>query len=463
MANKPRFFKPSSKTAQRQLPARPVEADILNFSHDLRGVARVGGKPVFIDNALPGERVRFRYSERRARFDEGQLLEVLETVDSRVEPRCPHIASCGGCSLQHLQAAAQIAEKERILLDQLTRIGEVAVPEVLPPLTGESFGYRRKARIGIRFQRRKKGSGRDATQLGLTFGFRAKRSNELVDIRECHVLHPAVAEQIPALRQLVVDSEGRDSFTHLEVAVGEDAAALVLRHTRPLSAADEQRWRQFAIDTGIHLYLQPGDAASAHRLWPESGEERLRYRLPEFGLELHFHPLDFVQVNLEVNRQMVERAVALLDPQADERVLDLFCGLGNFTLPLARRAGRVVGVEGEGALIARAEENAAANGIGNVQFVTADLTAELRQHRWAAEGFDKVLLDPPRAGAVEVLAQLARLQPRRIVYVSCNPSTLARDAGALAGLGYRLQKAGVMDMFPHTAHVESIAVFEPVQ
>jgi 23S rRNA (uracil1939-C5)-methyltransferase len=244
--------------------------------------------------------------------------------------------------------------------------------------------------------------------------------------------------------------------------VGEDAAALVLRHTRPLSEADRRRWFQFAVDTGLHLYLQPGETASAHRVWPEGGAERLIYSLPEFDLTLHFHPLDFVQVNFEINRQMVARAVALLDPQPGERVLDLFCGLGNFTLPLARRAGQVVGVEGEGALTARAEENAAANDIDNAQFVTADLTADMRHHGWASGGFHKVLLDPPRAGAVEVLPQLARLQPQRIVYVSCNPSTLARDAGELARLGYRLQRAGVMDMFPHTAHVESIAVFESV-
>lgn len=460
MAKKPRFFKPAKKSGQRQLPTKPVQAEILNFSHDLRGVARVEGKPVFIDNALPGERVRFRYTDRRTRFDEGRLVEVLEPADARCEPRCPHIDTCGGCSLQHLQPAVQITEKERILLDQLSRIGEVAVPEVLPPLTGNSFGYRRKARIGIRVQRQKKGGG--AAKPGITFGFRAKRSNELVDIRECHVLDSAMAKQIPALRQLVASSEGRGHFTHLEVAVGEDAAALVLRHTRPLSDNDLQRWRQFAVDSGIHLYLQPGDVESTHRLWPESGDERLGYRLPEFDLELRFHPLDFVQVNFDINRQMVSRAVALLDPQLTERVLDLFCGLGNFTLPLARRAGQVVGVEGEGALTARAEENAAANGIGNVEFVTADLAEEIGDHRWAAQGFDKVLLDPPRAGAVEVLPQLVRLQPQRIVYVSCNPSTLARDAGELARLGYRLQKAGVMDMFPHTAHVESIAVFEPV-
>ncbi|GAA5524239.1 23S rRNA (uracil(1939)-C(5))-methyltransferase RlmD [Microbulbifer aestuariivivens] len=468
MAKKPRFFKPTAARAKRPLPGKPLEADILNFSHDLRGVARVEERPVFIDGALPGERVRFSYSERRARFDEGRLLEVIEAADTRCAPRCAHSDTCGGCALQHLQPAAQIAEKAQMLLDQLSRIGAVAVPEVLPPLVGEEFGYRRKARIGIRLQGPKRGATRGAKPGANTgsastpvIGFRAKASNELVDIRECPVLPPAVADQIPALRALVAESEGRAHFTHLEVAVGEDAAALVLRHTQPLDAADRQRWLSFAADTGLHLYLQPGEAASAQRVWPASGVERLEYRLPQFDLTLRFHPLDFVQVNFAVNRQMVARAVALLDPQPQERVLDLFCGLGNFTLPLARRAAQVVGVEGEGALTARAEENAAANGIDNVRFVTADLSVDMRRHRWAEGGFHKVLLDPPRAGAIEVLPQLARLRPQRIVYISCNPSTLARDAGELAQLGYRLRSAGVMDMFPHTAHVESIAVFEP--
>ncbi|WP_193161865.1 23S rRNA (uracil(1939)-C(5))-methyltransferase RlmD [Microbulbifer hainanensis] len=457
MAKKPRFFSPQKKPA-RPLPAQ-AEATIEKFSHDMRGIARVGGKTVFVDNALPGENVRFRYTERRAKFDEGAATEILRPAGERCEPRCPHVALCGGCSLQHLAPAAQIAEKQQILVDQLARFGEIEVPEVLPPLVAEPFGYRRKARIGIRWL--KKRSGKNPP--GLLFGFREKRSNDLTDIGECHVLHLQVAEQIPRLKQLVTDSDGRANFSQLEVAVGEDHAAVVLRHLKPLTDADRGRWQGFAADTGIHLYLQPGDAGTAHRVWPgEGGEERLHYALPEFDLTLAFHPLDFIQVNFAINRQMVGRAVALLDPQPGERVLDLFCGLGNFTLPLALRAGAVVGVEGEGALTERAEENAARNGLDNVEFHAADLTRDIAAQPWARGGFDRILLDPPRNGALEVVRQLARFGAKRIVYVSCNPATLARDAGELAALGYQLASAGVMDMFPHTSHVESMAVFNRV-
>lgn len=454
--SRPRFFSPK-KSQQKTLPAK-AQARVETFSHDMRGIARVGGKTVFIDNALPGESVAFRYTARRSKFDEGAAVEILQPSADRCAPRCPHVDLCGGCSLQHLQPPVQIAEKQKILLDQLARFGDLRVPEILPPLVAESFGYRRKGRIGIREV--KKGAGKGKAARELVFGFRRKRSNELTDIRECHVLHPAIAEHIPQLKQLVAGSAGRAHFSQLEVAVGDDTAAIVLRHLKPLADADRQRWLSFAADSGIHLYLQPGDGASAHRIWPLGGEERLCYRLPEFDLALAFHPLDFIQVNFEINRQMVSRAVALLDPQPGERVLDLFCGLGNFTLPLARRAGNVVGVEGEGALMQRGIDNAARNGLDNVQFHAADLTRDIRSHAWAEGGFDRILLDPPRSGALEVVRQLARFDAKKIVYVSCNPATLARDAGELAGLGYRLTGAGVMDMFPHTAHVESMAVFE---
>lgn len=455
MAKKPRFFSPS-KPVKQNLPVW-AEATVEKFSHDMRGIARVSGKTVFIDNALPGEKVKFRYTSRRSRFDEGAVLEILQPSPDRCEPRCPHVDLCGGCSVQHLRPAAQIEEKQKILLDQLARFGDLQVPEILPPLVAEPFGYRRKGRIGIRLVKKRSGKKE------LVFGFREKRSNDLTDIGECHVLHPDIAAQIPRLKLLVSDSEARAHFSQLEVAVGEDAAAMVLRHLKPLTEADRGRWLAFVADTGIHLYLQPGDASSAHRIWPESGDEYLSYRLPQFDLTLRFHPLDFVQVNFAINRQMVSQAMELLDPQPHERVLDLFCGLGNFTLPLARRAREVVGVEGEGALTQRGIDNAALNGLENVSFHSADLTRDIEANPWAAGGFDRILLDPPRSGALEAVRQLARFGAKRIVYVSCNPATLARDAGELAALGYRLTRAGVMDMFPHTDHVESMALFEQIR
>ncbi|AMX03389.1 23S rRNA (uracil(1939)-C(5))-methyltransferase RlmD [Microbulbifer thermotolerans] len=451
MAKKPRFFS-APKPARKNLPAG-AEAEIEKFSHDMRGIARVSGKAVFIDNALPGEKVKFRYSARRSKFDEGAAQEVLQPSPQRCEPRCVHAHLCGGCSLQHLVPEAQIAAKQKVLLDQLARFGGIEVPELLPPLVAAPFGYRRRARIGIRIV------GRGAKKT-LVFGFRQKGSNDLTEIDECPVLHPLIAAQIPRLKQLVGESDGRAYFSQLEVVVGESAAAIVLRHLKPVTAADRERWLAFAAETGIHLYLQPRDAASAHKIWPGDGEDYLTYDLPEFDLTLRFHPLDFVQVNAVINRQMVARAVELLNPQAGERLLDLFCGLGNFTLPLARRAGAVVGVEGEGGLTQRGVDNAALNGLRNVSFHACDLTQSIESHPWAAGGFDGILLDPPRSGALEVVRRLARFDAKRIVYVSCNPATLARDAGELKSLGYSLVKAGVMDMFPHTDHVESIALFK---
>lgn len=445
-------MKSARPAPRRKIPAPSAKTPtvlIESLSHDLRGLARVQGKAVFIDRALPGETVKFKYTATRSRFDEGLALEILEASPERCIPRCPHFDLCGGCALQHMRPEAQIEEKQKILLDQLARLGGLAVPEPLPPLTGEAFHYRRKARIGVR-----------VTKGEVVIGFREKGSNNLAAIRECHILHPTIAEQIPRLRTLIAQCTARAHITHLEVAIGEDAAAIVVRHTRPLAAADLELWLAFARETGIHLYLQPGGADTVRREWPEGDPERLHYALADFDLKLAFHPLDFVQVNFAINRQMVARAVQLLDVQPGERVLDLFCGLGNFTLPLARRAREVVGVEGDAAMVQRGQENARANNIQNAHFFAADLSADINARPWAREGFDKVLIDPPRTGALEVVRTLARFKARKILYVSCNPATLARDAGELARLGYRLTHAGAMDMFPQTTHVESMALFE---
>jgi len=426
-----------------------VTAQIESLTHDGRGVARVEEKAVFVDGALPGEQVTFTYTDTHRRYDEGQVQEVLVRSPDRVEPRCAHFGVCGGCSMQHLDPAAQIRHKQQVLLDNLRHMGQVEPDEVLAPLTGPHWGYRRKARLGAKYVLKKE---------RLLVGFRERRSAFLADLRRCEVLHPSVGERLEELAGLIAGLAAYDRIAQIEVAVDDTRTALVFRNLVELDAADRERLRRFAEESGCAVLLQPGGPDSVQPLWPEQID--LHYRLDEFDVELHFLPTDFTQVNIDINRRMVSRAVELLDLQPHERVLDLFCGLGNFTLPIARRAAAVVGVEGAPELVARARENAERNGIGNVEFHAADLTADLAQAPWWGGGFDKVLLDPPRSGAEETLAHVAGLGVRRLVYVSCNPATLARDAGILVnGHGYRLEKVGVMDMFPHTAHVESIGLF----
>ncbi|WP_428819042.1 23S rRNA (uracil(1939)-C(5))-methyltransferase RlmD [Microbulbifer sp. MCCC 1A16149] len=449
-----RNSKPSSNKPSNATPTVTIEA----LSHEVRGIARLEGKTLFVDNALPGETVKVRYLANRAKFDEAAATEVLEAAPERQDPPCPHFALCGGCALQHMRPDAQIAAKQKILLDQLQRFARISPDQVLPPLTADIAGYRSKARLGVRYVKEAHKKGADGKPQ-LVLGFREKRSNNLTDIRECLVMPKSFSSQLPQLHALVDQCREGRHISHIEVAVGEDATALVVRHLKPLPETDVQLWLDFVQQQpDWHLYLQAED--TPHKIWPEDGEERLSYALPEFDLTMHFHPQDFVQVNFAINRQMVHRAVELLDPQPDERVLDLFCGLGNFTLPLAKRAAEVVGVEGALDLTRRGRENAERNQLDNVQFQAADLTEDFSTSPWARGGFDKILLDPPRTGALEVVRNIAHFGAKRIVYVSCNPATLARDTAELLQRGYRLSQAGVMDMFPHTTHVESIALFE---
>lgn len=432
-------------------PGLVAEAVIESLSHDGRGVARLDGKAVFVHGALPGERVRLRVLRRHRHFEEAEAEAVLEPSPERVEPGCSHFGRCGGCSLQHLAPASQIRAKERAMLDALQRIGHVAPATVFEPLRGDSpWGYRRRARLGVKYVA-KKGK--------VLVGFRERASGFVTELARCPVLHPIVGELIGPLAELIGGLTVRDAVPQIEVAMGDEACVLVFRVMTSPSQADEAALRAFGERHGVAVYLQPGGLDSIRPLDPPGVV--LTYRLPEFGVELEFEPGDFTQVNFAVNRAMVHRAVELLDPQPTQRLLDLFCGLGNFTLALARRAGEVVGVEGEAGLVARARANAVRNGIDNVRFHSANLYGPLDAEPWLQGSYDGVLLDPPRTGALEVLPHLTRAGARRIVYVSCYPGTLARDAGELIhGLGYRLAGAGVMDMFPHTAHVESIAVFE---
>lgn len=430
---------------------RPLEELILEIGGldaEGRGVARTAeGKVVFVEGALPGERAAVRIFQQKSRFDLARVIALEKQSAARRAPRCPHFNVCGGCVLQHAGAEAQMHAKRDWLEQNLARIAKVTPERWLPTVLGEEWGYRRRARLSARYVPAKGGA---------LVGFRERRSTYVADMRECAVLPPAISSLIVPLRQLVASLSIRERVPQIEVAMGDNAAALVFRHLLPLTEADLGQMRDFARTHGVHVWLQPAGPDSAHPFEPAVSQ--LYYELPEFGVRLSFRPTDFTQVNHELNRVLVGRALELLDPQPGERIADLFCGLGNFSLPIARRGAEVIGFEGSRELVERARANAAANGLV-AQFETRDL---FKEDIASFGSFAKLLLDPPRQGAIEVVKSLPeRGGPRRIAYVSCDPATLARDAGALVHTrGYRMAAAGVVNMFPHTAHVESIALFE---
>ncbi|GHD40068.1 23S rRNA m(5)U-1939 methyltransferase [Marinobacter persicus] len=444
-----------SKRRRKALPKEPVRCEVETLSHDGRGIARAEGKTQFVDGALPGETVMAKMVGTRSRFDELRTLEVLEAAPDRQQPPCEFADLCGGCSLQHMSPDAQIRFKENTLREHFAHFGGIE-PElwVEPMRSPDSLGYRRKARLGVRYVKARE---------SVLVGFREKRNSFLTDIDQCIVLDPRIGERIIPLRELLHDLAAFNRIPQVEVACGDEAAAMVFRNMDDLVPEDREKLIRFGQAHDLHIYLQPKGPDTVHRIWPESSghdAERLSYRMDEFDLTMQFHPMDFTQVNAGINRDMVHRAVEWLDVQPGERVLDLFCGLGNFTLPLARKGGQVVGVEGDGAMVVRGRENARLNNLDNVEFFGADLHGDFTGQSWAKEGFDKILIDPPRSGAEDICKYLTAFGASRIVYVSCNPATLARDAGVMARNGYRLVRAGVMDMFPHTTHVESIALFE---
>jgi len=476
---------------------------ISDLAHDGRGVAHVDGKTVFIDDALPGERVEWIRLKRGRSFDEGRLVQVLERSADRVTPRCGHFGVCGGCALQHLSPVRQIEFKQRQLNEALSRIGKVTPLEMLAPLQTDVWNYRRRARLAARWVPKKNRT---------VVGFRERSTPYVADLQRCEVLQAPMDALIEPLSRLLSALSIRNRVPQVEVAVADTATALVIRVLEPPSAPDLGLLREFANEHRVRIYLQPGGHETVALLRDEAGgtvaggaaeaamaslpdtlcsAPPLEYHLPGHDLKLKFIPTDFVQVNGALNRAMIERAMTLLSPAAGERILDLYCGLGNFSLPLARSGAQVVGVEGEAALVARARGNAASNGLVNAQFHVANLADEtLAQHArqerrrfehlmgtragtgagapegaweemsWAARAYEKVLLDPPRAGAREVLEVVADCGAGRVLYISCHPGSLARDAGILVNEhGFTLQAAGVMDMFPHTAHVESVALF----
>ena len=424
---------------------------IVDLTHEAEGVIRGEGKTVFVAGALPGERVSFRRVSFHKSHDEAELIEVHEASPDRVAPRCAHFGVCGGCALQHLDPRAQLRAKQKELADNLERIGLVAPEEWLPPLLGPVWGYRRRARLSSRYVSKK---GRSLV------GFREKQGKYVADVARCEVLAEPVASLVGNLGELLTGMQRRESVPQIEVSLSDGERVLVMRVLDPLPESDLEALRAFEREHGLRILLQPGGLDSVAPLTP--GPVDLHYRLDDFDLRLDFGPTDFVQVNGAINNAMVARAIELLQVSAGDRVLDLYCGLGNFTLPLARRAAAVVGVEGEAGLIERARANARRNGLQNTAFHVADLSvAPDRTLPWMRGGYDKVLLDPPRVGAREVLSAVAQLGPHRVVYISCHTGSLARDLGLLTQEhGFRLRAAGVLDMFPHTTHVESMAVLE---
>lgn len=428
-----------------------VEAVIESLSPEGRGVTHVDGKTTFVDGALPGETVRLRYLRRCRHHDEAVTTEVIEPSAARIEPECRHFGACGGCRLQHLDSAAQIRHKELALLEQLQRIGEVAPQQVRSPLTGPAWGYRHKARLGVKYVEKK---------ARVLVGFRERNSRYVAELEHCPVLHPVVGERLTALADLVHSLSVYNQVPQIEVGIGETGqAVIVLRHLAPLTKDDYERLLKFEQQYGIITFLQPAGPESIEPLQAENTVE-LNYTLPNHDIKFTFAATDFIQVNPAINRALVDSVVDWLQPDKSEHLLDLFCGLGNFSLPMARRAGWVTGVEGTPELAARARSNAARNGLANTTFVSADLMAEVSDARFMHEPYDKVVLDPPRSGAAAIIAALDWRDVRQVVYVSCNPATLARDAGTLVREhGFTLQQAGVLDMFPHTAHVESLALF----
>jgi 23S rRNA (uracil1939-C5)-methyltransferase len=440
--------------------------EVESLDLEAQGVAhRADGKVVFIEGALPGERVQVQVSRKKNQWEQGQMSALSRQSSQRVQPGCPHFGlhagACGGCKMQHLHPAAQVAVKQRVLEDNLWHLAKVKPERLLRPIEGPAWGYRDRARLSVRYVA-KKGV--------VLIGFHERKSRYVADMQSCAVLSPRVSEMLLPLRDLIAGMDQRDRLPQIELAAGDSVTALVLRHLEPLTAADAERLRAFGAAHDVQWWLQPKGPDTVRLL--DEGGPPLAYRLPEYGITMPFKPTDFTQVNAHINRVLVDRAVRLLDPQPGERVLDWFCGLGNFTLPMATRAGEVLGIEGSQTLVERAGDNARLNGLtAKTRFLARDLFTLTPDDLQSLGPCDAWLVDPPREGAFALAKALADLKgpesktpwegPRRIVYVSCNPATLARDAGLLVHqAGYRCTLAGVVNMFPHTAHVESMAVFD---
>lgn len=438
--------------------------DIESLDMEGRGVGHMQnedgtpGKVIFVEGALPGERVSFQSFRKKPKWEAATLTELYKESALRVKPKCVHFGTCGGCAMQHLEPSAQVAIKQRVLEDNLWHIGKVRAHRMMRPIYGPTWEYRYRARLSVR-NVQKKG--------GVLVGFHERKSSYIADMKTCEILPPHVSAMLMPLRRLVESLTIFEQMPQIELAVGNDVTALVLRIMASLTMDDQEKLKAFADEYHIQWWLQPKGPDTAYPFYPT--DVQLHYVLPEFGVNMPFKPVDFTQVNHHINRVLVAKALCLLGVQPDERIADLFCGLGNFTLPIATQAREVVGIEGSTALTERAQENAQANGLADkAQFFCRNLFEATVDDFTALGKFDRMLIDPPREGAIAVCQAIVTLgevqpdmRPTRIVYVSCNPSTLARDAGLLVHQGgYVLKQAGVVNMFPHTAHVESMAMFE---
>ncbi|MBT3204788.1 MAG: 23S rRNA (uracil(1939)-C(5))-methyltransferase RlmD [Gammaproteobacteria bacterium] len=437
-----------SRKKRRRQPPEPFEVVIENLSHEGRGIAHHNGKIVFVFAALPGERVIVQVNKTNKKYSEATVIEILEASPHRIEPHCAHFSVCGGCSMQHVSSAYQLELKQQSVLEMMDHAG-INIGEVIPALTAESWGYRRKARLGAKYVIKKE---------RLLVGFRERNKPYLADMQSCPILIDRVGQHLQDLMDLISGLDARQSIAQIEVAADDENCMLVFRHLEALSESDLDKLTQFAKQTGFWLQLQPGGADTVHALYPE--QQILRFKpLADSEIAIRFKATDFTQVNAGINQQMVKQALDFLDIQSDDKILDLFCGLGNFTLPMAEKAAQVTGIEGDEIMVNRAKENALEQGITNTEYFASDLTDIDKTSSWMKQHYDKILLDPPRSGALEIVEQVKPMKASTIVYVSCQPSSLVRDSKVLCDAGYKMTHFGLMDMFPQTAHVESMAVF----
>ena len=434
-------IKKQQKTATLQITA---------LSHEGRGIAKEDGKITFVFGALPNETVKVLYTYTRGKFNEANTTEVITAADNRVSPPCQYFGTCGGCGLQHLKHADQIHHKQATLSELLLHQASATPKQWLAPITDQQLGYRRKARLSVRHV---------AGKQKVLVGFRERYSRYVANIDHCVILHPSVGQHINDISDMLYTLEQRDHIAQIEVAITDDTSALIIRHLQPLPEHDLDILKQFADTFNFQIYLQPKGIKTIHLFHPENINDKLSYTLQQDNITLEFHPSQFTQINQAINDKMIIQAIELLDLQPTDSVLDLFCGIGNFSLPAARHSQHVTGIEGADDAVKQAQDNAHLNNIENTEFHCANLFEACADFDWAKQSYDKVIIDPPRSGAEYILTLLPTLQPKRIVYVSCNPATLARDSQYIIAAGYRLENAGIMDMFPHTQHVEAMALF----